>query len=106
MSTVKEIIGETIKVRREFMNMNQVELAEKAGKRSATYIALIEQGKRNVSIYDLIKIAHALGTTVSHLIGENTPTTPDIEFAVKANVALTLDDKKCLLHILRVLSPS
>jgi|GEM_PF-5620171 len=93
---VKNLIGKRIKDRRDVLGISQIDLARKAEKKSATYIALIENGDRNVSTADLIKIATALGTTVSFLTGEEERITPDIRFALKADKDLSISDKKFL----------
>lgn len=68
----KELIGQRIKERREFLKLSQKELAEKAKKSSAAYIAFIEGGNRSISTLDLMLLAKALGVTVSYLVGEST----------------------------------
>ena len=52
---VKNLMGQRIKERRETLGISQVDLANQAEKQTATYIALIENGDRNVSTADLIK---------------------------------------------------
>jgi transcriptional regulator with XRE-family HTH domain len=96
---VKNLMGQRIKERREALGISQVDLAKQAEKQTATYIALIENGDRNVSTADLIKIAKALGTTVSFLTGEER-VTPDIRYALKADKELSSKDKKMLVHLI------
>lgn len=92
----KNLMGQRIRERREALGISQVDLAKKAEKQTATYIALIENGDRNVSTADLIKIAKALGTTVSFLTGEEEKVLPDIKYALKADKDLSPADKKFL----------
>lgn len=96
----KNLIGKRIKELRESLGMSQIDLAQQAEKQSATYIALIENGERNVSSADLIKIAKALGTSVSFLAGEEAEAVPDIKYALKADKDLSLADKKLLSNII------
>ncbi|MDD4287499.1 MAG: helix-turn-helix transcriptional regulator [Candidatus Peribacteraceae bacterium] len=96
----KNLIGKRIKERRTELEMSQLELAKHAEKESATYIALIENGDRNVSTADLIKIAEALGTSVSFLTGEEEKAAPDIKYALKADKSLSIEDKKILFHLI------
>lgn len=51
--------GAGIKVRREKLGFSQEELAERAGLHR-TYIGGIEQGRRNLSLLNIVKIAGAL----------------------------------------------
>lgn len=97
--STKNLIGKRIKDRRAELGMSQIELAKHAEKETATYIALIENGDRNISTADLIKIAKALGTTVSFLTGEER-VTPDIRYALKADKELSSEDKKILVHLI------
>lgn len=63
-------IGERIKKKREFHNMNLNELAEKVGITSSA-LSQIEKAKSFPSILTLKSIAENLHTTVGELIGEN-----------------------------------
>lgn len=63
-------IGERIKKKREFHNLNLNELAEKVGI-SASALSQIEKAKSFPSILTLKSIAENLHTTVGELIGEN-----------------------------------
>lgn len=64
-------VGKKIQDTRRAQKMSQKELAEKMGKGSATYINLIESGKRKVSLESMTKIAKALGTTLNTFLDEN-----------------------------------
>lgn len=50
--------GAIIKKAREECGLSQLELAKEIGKKSATYISLIESGKRGVSCRDFYYIMH------------------------------------------------
>lgn len=67
---IRKKIGENIKAKREMLGLSQEQLAQSVGKQTATYIAFIEKGERNVTTVDLMAIAKQLGTTVSNLVGE------------------------------------
>ncbi|NQU83092.1 MAG: helix-turn-helix transcriptional regulator [Parcubacteria group bacterium] len=69
-SNTRKKIGENIKARREQLGLSQEELAKSVGKQTATYIAFIEKGERNITTVDLMAIAKQLGITVANLVGE------------------------------------
>ncbi|MFA6427234.1 MAG: helix-turn-helix transcriptional regulator [Candidatus Magasanikbacteria bacterium] len=81
-NNTKQIIGGNIRAKREALGLSQEELAQKVGKQTATYIAFIEKGERNITTVDLMAIAKQLGTTVAVLIGEDkkakTPSVVDV----------------------------
>lgn len=69
MSKRKRILvplGWNIRKRRKLLRLNQSMLGRKAGLHR-TYICDVERGARNVTLYTLVSISKALGTTVSHL---------------------------------------
>jgi transcriptional regulator with XRE-family HTH domain len=59
-------LGLNLRKQREAEELTQEALAEKAGLDS-TYISGIERGLRNPSVLTLLRIAKALGTSVSEL---------------------------------------
>ena len=59
-------LGKTIRQHRRARDLSQETFAEICGLHR-TYICDVERGVRNVTIGTLLKIAHALGTTVSEL---------------------------------------
>ena len=63
MDDVRLKIGQRIKELREKANMSQKDLAY-AADLDRSYIASIENGKRNVSIVNIEKIAEALNVSV------------------------------------------
>ncbi|MDD5751241.1 MAG: helix-turn-helix transcriptional regulator, partial [Candidatus Peribacteraceae bacterium] len=99
---MKNLIGKRIRERRDALGMSQLDLAKTAEKESATYIALIESGERNVSTADLLKIAQALGTNIAFLTSDDPKAAPvaDIRYALNAEKHLTKEDRDTLLHII------
>ena len=61
--------GKTVRRLRTQQNISQEAFADLCDLHR-TYISDIELGKRNVSLENIEKIAHALGTTVSQLFME------------------------------------
>ena len=56
---IEKNVGERIRSRRKQLNLSQEKLAQKADV-DRTYLAGVEQGKRNISIRNLEKILSAL----------------------------------------------
>lgn len=67
-------LGRAIKQRREALGFSQEKLAEQCGF-DRTYISMLERGKRNPSLLNLLKLADGLKTSVSQLteIYDGTP---------------------------------
>lgn len=63
-----QLIGEQIKKARTEAKISQLELARQIGKESSSYIALIESGKRKVSLHNLEKIAKYLQKPFSYFL--------------------------------------
>lgn len=61
--------GIAIRARRDSLVISQEELAEKSGLHR-TYIGGVEQGRRNLSLVNIIKIAKALETNPETLFSE------------------------------------
>ncbi len=59
-------LGKAIRVRREKLGLSQEKLAERCGF-DRTYISMLERGKRNPSLINLLKLAEGLQTSVSKL---------------------------------------
>jgi XRE family transcriptional regulator, regulator of sulfur utilization len=62
-------IGEVIHTRRRRLELSQEALAVRIGI-SRTHVGRIEKGKMNVTVFNLIAIAQALGTTAGELLTE------------------------------------
>ncbi|HRC73513.1 MAG TPA: helix-turn-helix transcriptional regulator [Candidatus Competibacter sp.] len=60
------LIGQAIKCRRNQLGLSQEKLADKCGF-DRTYVSMLERGKRNPSLLNLIRIAKGLETSVSQL---------------------------------------
>ncbi|WP_223593631.1 helix-turn-helix domain-containing protein [Neobacillus bataviensis] len=63
MSNLSKIIGDLVKQLRKSQDLNQEELAERAGLHF-TYIGQIERGERNFSVETLNKVTEALGLSL------------------------------------------
>lgn len=61
--------GQAIRTIRQSQNISQEQLAYLCGLHR-TYISDIELGKRNVSLENIDKIAHALGVKISNIFVE------------------------------------
>jgi len=66
MTDVLQILGTKVRAKREAIGLSQEEFADKCGF-DRTYISMIERGKRNISLLNLIRIAQGLDTSVSIL---------------------------------------
>lgn len=60
------ILGSEIRRQREKLGFSQEKLAERCGF-DRTYISMLERGKRNPSLLNLLKLADGLETSVSKL---------------------------------------
>lgn len=67
---IKEKIGQRIKAIREKKELSQKDIAY-AADLDRSYIASVENGKRNVSIVNIEKIAHALKVSVRVFFNDN-----------------------------------
>jgi transcriptional regulator with XRE-family HTH domain len=67
MATLLPLLGVTIRQSRRHQRLTRKALATMTGL-SPTYIGEIERGERNVSVLSFVRIADALGLTVSHLL--------------------------------------
>lgn len=66
MTDVLQILGSKVREKREAMGLSQEEFAYKCAF-DRTYISMIERGKRNISLLNLLRISEGLGTSVSSL---------------------------------------
>jgi len=60
------LLGKAIRTQREGLGLSQEKLAERCGF-DRTYISMLERGKRNPSLLNLLKLAKGLETSVSKL---------------------------------------
>jgi transcriptional regulator with XRE-family HTH domain len=60
-------LGKKIRAQREKMGVSQERLGELA-KVHRTYIGMIERGEKNITIYNLRRVAEALGVKVRDLV--------------------------------------
>lgn len=62
-------VGQTIRKLRESIGVSQEALAAVAGLHR-TYVGSVERGERNVSLENIVRLAHALGVRPSTLLGD------------------------------------
>lgn len=67
---IKQKIGIRIKTLREDKELSQKDIAYSADL-DRSYLASVENGKRNISIINVEKIAHALNVSVKDLFDDN-----------------------------------
>lgn len=94
----KKNIGQNIKKIREKLGLSQEELAKSVGKQTATYIAFIEKGERNITTIDLVAIAKQLGTTVGRLVGEEKMKNMTFKEALRLSQDLSKTDREKIEH--------
>lgn len=70
------LLGQAIRTRREQLGLSQEKLAEQCGF-DRTYISMLERGKRNPSLLNLLKLANGLKTSVSKLAEVYDGSNPD-----------------------------
>lgn len=73
---MSEDLGRRVKLARVACGLQQTELAAAAGLRSASYISMLERGKRTPSMRVLRRLADVLGVTTQHLIHGTDPPEP------------------------------
>lgn len=61
---IKILVGRRVKQLRTLLGISQEELADLAGL-DRTYITSVECGKRNISIVNIEKLAHALNVSLA-----------------------------------------
>lgn len=67
MADPRFIFGKNVQILRRSLNLSQEKLADLT-QLHRTYIGGIERGERNVSLFNIIKLAKALQTTPSKLL--------------------------------------
>lgn len=65
-----KLIGKRVREIRKSSDMSQMNLAEKTDL-SVSYVSMVENGKRKVSLDTMIRIANVLGVTVDELLNGN-----------------------------------
>jgi transcriptional regulator with XRE-family HTH domain len=63
---IRERFGFALKARREELGYTQEELAERASIHR-TYLSDVERGSRNISLFNIERVAAALGLRISEL---------------------------------------
>ncbi len=63
------IFAQNVRQKRVALGLSQEELAEKAGVHR-TYVGMLERSEKNVTIYNIERIADALGVPPASLLGE------------------------------------
>nr|WP_254668147.1 helix-turn-helix transcriptional regulator [Hydrogenophaga sp. PML113] len=69
MARVQVAFGATVRKHRHDKLITQEELAERASLH-ANYIGSVERGERNVSLFNIWRIAHGLGMTAADLVAD------------------------------------
>lgn len=59
--------GRRVRDRRVELGLSQEDLAERAGLHR-TYISSLEQGRRNVAVHNVVRLAEALDIDPAHLV--------------------------------------
>ncbi len=93
---IKKQIGANIRQKREQLGWSQEQLAQSIGKQTATYIAFIEKGERNVTTVDLMAIAKQLGSTVANLVGEDKTNPPSVVDVLRSSKELNKTDREIM----------
>lgn len=63
----RQQLGQNIRKLRKKMGLSQEKLAEKANLHR-TYVGAVERGERNISLDNILAIAHALDVSASELL--------------------------------------
>lgn len=69
MKSFYKILGKNIKEARLYHDYNQIDLARALGHDSSTFISLIESGKRQCSVEDLVNICKYFRISINKLLG-------------------------------------
>jgi len=63
----KVLLGRQVRLLRTALGISQETLAEKA-KCHRTFVGQVERGETNVSLHNIVKLAHGLGVSPSRLL--------------------------------------
>jgi transcriptional regulator with XRE-family HTH domain len=69
---VQRRFGEAVRGRRERLGLSQEDLAHRA-QMHPTYLSQIERGKRNLSLFNIVRLAEALELPPGRLLGRAFP---------------------------------
>lgn len=102
MTELSLLLGERIRLRREFLGLSQEAAAFKAGLHAAHY-GMIERGKKQATIPTIEKIAGALDVSISELFDFNTRSdtadlTKAVEFYIKNR---SNDEQQAILNVVK-----
>jgi transcriptional regulator with XRE-family HTH domain len=67
LSDVQVLFGKRLREIRERVGVSQEKLADLA-KLHRTYVSSVERGKRNISLVNIERLAHALGVSLAELM--------------------------------------
>lgn len=70
-----EVFGARMRSRRQALEWSQEKLAEQAGLHW-TYVGSVERGERNLSLLNIVRLAHALGVDPGELVAGLSPEMP------------------------------
>lgn len=93
-------LGKRIRNARKDSKVSQKELAQILGKKTSTYVTLIESGKRKVSIRDLVLISATLEKPLAYFIGNDHSDLESreiIKLGLRADPNLDRSQKRLLL---------
>ena len=96
-----QFIGEKMKAAREEMGLSQLELAKELDFESATAISLIENGKRDLSTENLVRLSRILHKDVKFFLGLTEGET-SVTVALRADKDLLQEDKDALTHFIEL----
>lgn len=96
MASVRVLLGRRIRSLREAQGFSQESFAERC-RLHRTYVGGIERGERNVSLDNLVKIASALGVSLSLLMSFSPANRPS-----KLALRVSRPRKTRLRHVRRV----
>jgi transcriptional regulator with XRE-family HTH domain len=95
-------LGQRIRQRRAVLKITQQELAQALGM-TPQNISLIEKDKSTPSLAVVSKLAEQLGSSIDYLVCGKEGISTDIIPAIKADKALSLDAKRALITMVKIL---